>query len=257
MTNLKYPDNRDNIILVGCNLFETGRTLDLLMQVQRIYREKPAAIFLVWNGNPDEISLLPLSQYGLSHIILGTNKFWEWSGYSEGLIQLIGKAICPDSVLFLNDTAFKHEESKIIISIYCSPNCAYPFLPRSYLLGRHDRSRRNLTFELNDSFSGWISTFCFVLTKDLFHLLSEVLVYLSHFNIDNRYDETRLLDRFFYESHHTMASHLNWWLFGGGWHKSEPLTDSNYVFFRQKLRSIYGEFKLTQLCKNRAAILAV
>jgi len=222
-----------------------------------ISKHRLKVTLLVGNGNVISPSSSPLISAIAEAIIEGTNNLWEWSGYNEGLNAVRTDKNSIESVLFMNDTAFKHKETEKILSAYLGGNDITPRLPTTYILGRYHRPSRALTFELNSNFSGWISTFCFALTKDLFPLVNEVCLYLSHFTVDNRREGVTLLDTFFDELHPTMVAHLNWWLFGGGWYRSEPLSNANYVMFRQKLRSILGEFKLTQLCRNRTQIITV
>lgn len=245
------------VVFVGFNPEHTKKTQALVWKCLGIASIDVPTVYFVWNDNVRLISDLAVDASRFEVSSRGSNDLWEWSGYSQGLSNLLTMEVDCESILFLNDTAFKHAHSEKIISLYLNGAADETSFRQPYIMGRYDQPKVPLTFELSQSLSGWISTFCFVLTKELYFLVNEVCIYLSHFNIDNRRPNATLIETFFDEIHPTMAAHLNWWLFGGGWYKSEPLTNDNYVMFRKKLRSILGEFKLTQLCRNRAKIISV
>jgi hypothetical protein len=170
--------------------------------------------------------------------IQGSNVNHEFSGWQEGLDFIMQRQGVLDSAYFVfaNDTIFKHrvftEYRWRLFEAQIQEN-----LPAGFLC-RH-KSQFRILDTVGDS---WMATYLYGLD---FNTLKKLNFRLDYGAKLEKLIPTDFTEQIFKYLDPILAKHLSNWLFQGGWYNSQPLSESNYVFFRKKALCILNEKLLT------------
>lgn len=204
-------------------------------------------------------------------LVLGTNNDWEWSAYDEGLNSIRSSLGEDDGVLFINDTACEHRLTPALAISYMHQIIARK---GKYILGFEDIAPFSQKGELllGKKVCSWISTWLFYVSAtalmDIGGLRTELDTILPP--PGGPHDPAVVLAKL----PKGIAEFLDWYLFGGGPTKGDPITypgvtiergwkgqtalsAENYPVFRQKLHNIVQEYLLTARVREIGQVLDI
>lgn len=203
----------------------------------------PANRVLVWN-NP-ELRITPdLQRLARGwQCVHGSNAQLEFSGWQEGLDHCAEVTGSFSGVVFANDTMVAHRRVSLWQRI-AFLRAASGYRSNDFV-GFTSRMGSRASFQLlGQTQTCWVSTWLFRLSERALTRLhrriwfDEVLRELVPVGTDG--------SLFFSDGvGPELRAHLEWWLFGGGWYRSQPLTDANRSWMTLKARSILNEKLLT------------
>lgn len=181
-------------------------------------------------------------------VLAGSNSFAEFSGWQEGLDH-VSKQHSGGPVLFVNDTVNTHRlfsmfrRLSLVHELARAPSCS--------VVGFVDHAANDIG-DLSIAglpLCGWVSSYCFLLGEEGLARLQHRL-YVPEV-IDRCVLGGLVEDRFFSDSLSAdLRKHLCAWLFGGGWYRSQPLSQANREMFTAKARVICAELHLSARCWN-------
>lgn len=179
---------------------------------------------------------------GQGHLIRGSNEDGEWSAYQEGLDAAQAEGQLGKGVLILNDTVITHRHFSVFRFL--------AWLQRlrrggaSVLIGDVDRFKGKDFAIQGYPVSSWVSSYLMYLGPDLLRALGE-RVMVGKDLVDDWY-ATASVEHFFPDwLNADLHSHLEHWMFGGGWYGSQPLSAANLAKFRFKAKAIFYEKALS------------
>ena len=181
------------------------------------------------------------------HVVAGSNALGEFSGWQEGLLAL-GPIDRDGRVVFANDT----------LGSYRRHSRAGAWALRSAIARAGGESLVGFTGDSQGSPSGlsilglklegWMSTFCFALSGRSLARLGGQLYDTE--SIDACVRGGPDASCFFtHEVSEALQRHLVWWLFEGGWRRSEALTAESEPRLAFKARCICAELLLSARCR--------
>jgi len=179
-------------------------------------------------------------------ILIGSNTLGEFSGWNEGLIHLstIGSRA---STIFANDTIGGHRHPSVFRRWafahevrHTDQNSIVGFTDSA---AAHDAQFKILGMLL----TSWVSTYLFMLPHDILDKFGFKLYELAEINacVTGEVD----LKAFFSDQlSPDLQRYLRWWLFGGGWLRSVPLTEATAPAMILKARCICAELIIAARC---------
>lgn len=170
--------------------------------------------------------------------ILGTNELHEFSGWQDGIDYIASKYCIDFPIVFVNDTVNTHRyfsffRKKAFLKSFASNSDSF--------LGFTSRMAKSNNFILDGvEMHLWVSTYMFCLSPNILFALDYKLYDIQEINLFvlGGDDESVFFSSLLSEE---LRSHLQKWLFGGGWYKSQKLTIDNSFFFEKKAKCILAE----------------
>ena len=180
-------------------------------------------------------------------VIRGSNALGEFSAWQEGLDATAAIDADDAAVLFVNDTVVSHRwfsafrRWALVREIWCSD--------RPSVVGFIDHPD-DATSDLHIGglrLPGWISSYCFLLTPGALRRLDHRLWdpdAVGACVAGGVHEATFFSDQVSPD----LQRHLRWWLFHGGWYRSEPLTAASAERLAFKARCVCAELLLSARC---------
>lgn len=219
------------------SLIEFNKILKLTMRKYKLV--------VVFNDNKlaNNITRFPIQGIEFE-IVLGSNQYHEFSGWNEGLCFISNKYATDyedAGYVFCNDTLCHHRTYAFIHRIIFSVCCNLALVSNKPAVAGELTPPISF-FEFNNvKFNSWIATYFFVINKQAMRFMKNKL--LPNKEIIDKYLLGGDNQNSFFSGvmHENLKNQLLYWLFKGGWHKSEALNKNNKDFFYNKARSIITE----------------
>lgn len=180
--------------------------------------------------------------------ILGSNSFYEFSGWDEGLTFIKENyfdSYKDSGYVFCNDTFCHHRTYTFIHSLALSFSSRFALSSSKPTIAGEVNSIGK-SFEFNNiKLDSWVSSYFFSVNNLAMKLLDFEVLPTNE--VVNKYLVGGAVEEDFFSEamDSTLKRHLLHWLFHGGWYRSEPLNSNNMKFFYYKARSIIAEYNLS------------
>jgi hypothetical protein len=231
--------------------YYVGNIKDCIKFVQKIQKDfEVKDVVFVNNHAESTLGMIPKDWKYIS----GTNYFWEWSAWQEGLenLKLEDRR---QGVLCFNDTILSHRQFTFAAYLALVKTIKKSQLvSRCSLIGFKDfKHGAPMRFQ-NHIFNEWISSYVFFINVNMLEKLDGNLISSAHL-VEKSLEPASIESFFKGFNDSTLQNYLDSWLFQGGWYRSNSLTEKNIDFFKKKTQSIIFEKLLSSKSKMYGDIL--